>query len=101
MLRGTGVSEGCGIGKALIIQHRSLDYSGVVFGGAQQEKERLRAAINAFMQKTEQLRDRLQASAGEKEAAILDGHMEDAAGSVYALPNGGDDRRRRHGGSGG
>ena len=68
MLRGTGVSEGCGIGKALIIQHRSLDYSGVVFGGAQQEKERLRAAINAFMQKTEQLRDRLQASAGEKEA---------------------------------
>lgn len=33
MLRGTGVSEGCGIGKALIIQHRSLDYSGVVFGG--------------------------------------------------------------------
>ncbi len=37
MLRGTGVSEGCGIGKALIIQHRSLDYSGVVFG-AQQEK---------------------------------------------------------------
>ena len=76
MLRGTGVSEGCGIGKALIIQHRSLDYSGVVFGGAQQEKERLRAAINAFMQKTEQLRDRLQASAGEKEAAILDGHME-------------------------
>ena len=36
MLRGTGVSEGCGIGKALIIQHRSLDYSGVVFGGAQQ-----------------------------------------------------------------
>ena len=76
MLRGTGVSEGCGIGKALIIQHRSLGYSGVVFGGAQQEKERLRAAINAFMQKTEQLRDRLQASAGEKEAAILDGHME-------------------------
>ena len=76
MLRGTGVSEGCGIGKALIIQHRSLDYSGVVFGGAQQEKERLREAINAFMQKTEQLRDRLQASAGEKEAAILDGHME-------------------------
>ena len=76
MLRGTGVSEGCGIGKALIIQHRSLDYSGVVFGGAQQEKERLRAAINAFMQKTEQLRDRLQASAREKEAAILDGHME-------------------------
>ena len=66
MLRGTGVSEGCGIGKALIIQHRSLDYSGVVFGGAQQEKERLRAAINAFMQKTEQLRDRLQASAGER-----------------------------------
>ena len=51
MLRGTGVSEGCGIGKALIIQHRSLDYSGVVFAGAQQEKERLRAAINAFMQK--------------------------------------------------
>ena len=38
MLRGTGVSEGRGIGKALIIQHRSLDYSGVVFGGAQQEK---------------------------------------------------------------
>ena len=62
--------------QGLIIQHRSLDYSGVVFGGAQQEKERLRAAINAFMQKTEQLRDRLQASAGEKEAAILDGHME-------------------------
>lgn len=56
MLRGTGVSEGCGIGKALIIQHRSLDYSGVVFGGASRKKSG-RAALT-HLAKTEQLRDR-------------------------------------------
>lgn len=76
MLKGTGVSGGCGIGSALIIEDVRLDYSGVIYAGAQAEKERLREAIQTFIEKNQMLTEELAASTGEKEAEILSGHIE-------------------------
>lgn len=48
MLQGVGVSPGVGIGRAVVIAEGSLDYTQVHFAGVQQEKARLRTAVQAF-----------------------------------------------------
>ena len=75
MLKGTGVSEGYGIGNAVIIEDVSLDYSGVRFTDPDTEKARLTAAIEEVIRKTEQIAEELKESAGEKEAEIMLGHI--------------------------
>ena len=52
MLKGTGVSDGCGIGTAVVIKEEVLDYSAVVYTSADEEKARLNAAVNTFCKKT-------------------------------------------------
>ena len=76
MLKGTGVSDGCGIGTAVVIKEEVLDYSAVVYTSADEEKARLNAAVNTFCKKTENIAAALEKNAGEKEAAILRGHIE-------------------------
>ena len=53
MLQGVGVSPGVGIGRAVVIAEGSLDYTQVHFAGVQQEKARLRTAVQAFAQRTQ------------------------------------------------
>ena len=55
MLKGTGVSDGCGIGTAVVIKEEVLDYSAVVYTSADEEKARLNAAVNTFCKKTENI----------------------------------------------
>ena len=43
--KGIGVSEGYGIGKAVVIQELKLDYSGKSFTDAETESARLDAAV--------------------------------------------------------
>lgn len=76
MLKGTGVSDGCGIGTAVVIREAALDYSAVQYTSAEEEKTRLNTAVNTFCQKTESIAASLEASTGEQEAAILRGHIE-------------------------
>lgn len=76
MLKGTGVSDGCGIGTAVVIEEKELDYSSVVYTTAEEEKARLNAAVNAFCERTERIGEELKKSAGEKEAEIMQGHIE-------------------------
>lgn len=76
MLRGTGVSSGCGNGIAAVIKDINLDYSGVAFSGANEEKERLKSAVDTFIKRTEETAQALVKSAGEKEAEIMAGHIE-------------------------
>lgn len=76
MLKGTGVSDGCGIGAAVVIEEKKLDYSGVIYSTAEEEKERLNKAVNAFCEKTEKIGQELKRTAGEKEAEIMQGHIE-------------------------
>lgn len=75
MLKGIGASQGCGIGKAIIIKEASLDYSGVRFTSAEKEKERLQRAVDAFIKETNELAESVKETAGEKEAEILQGHI--------------------------
>ena len=76
MLKGIGVSEGYGIGKAIIIEDISLDYSAVKYTDAVSEKSRLEEAIAKCIGKTQEIAAQLKVSAGEKEAEIMSGHVE-------------------------
>lgn len=75
MLQGIGASQGYGIGKAVIIEDINLDYSAVKYTTAQEEKARLAKAVEAFTVETRAMAEGLKASAGEKEAEILEGHL--------------------------
>lgn len=73
--KGIGVSEGYGIGKAVVMQELKLDYSGKSFTDAETESARLDAAVEKFTAETKALISELSANAGEKNAGILQGHL--------------------------
>lgn len=73
--KGIGVSEGYGIGKAVVMQELKLDYSGKSFTDAETESARLDAAVEKFTAETKALITELSANAGEKNAEILQGHL--------------------------
>lgn len=73
--KGIAGAEGIGIGKALVVREINLDYSNVVFSGAENEKQRLQTAIAAFCEKTEDLQKKLCDAVGEKQAEILNGQI--------------------------
>ena len=75
MLKGIGSSGGYGIGKAVIIRDCTLDYKSVKYTTADDEKSRLRSAVERFEQETRSLVEDLKENAGEKEAEILEGHL--------------------------
>ena len=75
MLKGIAASQGYGIGKAVIINDISTDYSNVKYTDAQSEKARLQKAVDDFIEETRSLAGSLKESAGEKEAEILEGHI--------------------------
>lgn len=73
--KGIAGAEGIGIGKALVVREQTLDYSQVVFSGAENETERLQAAIEAFCENVTAMQAKLTASVGEKQAEILSGQI--------------------------
>ncbi|MCM1115549.1 MAG: phosphoenolpyruvate--protein phosphotransferase [Clostridium sp.] len=75
MLKGIGASQGYGIGKAVLIKEMDYDYSKVKYAGAETEKQKLQNAVRSFIAETKALIQSVKASAGEKEADILEGHI--------------------------
>ncbi len=75
MLKGIGASQGYGIGKAVIISDAKLDYNHIKFTTAENEKDRLQKAVDAFIKETRQLAEDVKKTAGDKEAEILEGHI--------------------------
>lgn len=73
--KGIAGAEGIGIGKALVVCEQTLDYSHVAFSGAENETNRLQAAIAAFCEKVTAMQKKLTASVGEKQAEILNGQI--------------------------
>lgn len=73
--KGIAGAEGIGIGKALVVCEQTLDYSHVVFSGAENETNRLQKAIAAFCEKVTAMQKKLTASVGEKQAEILNGQI--------------------------
>lgn len=75
MLKGIGVSQGYGIGRAVIIGDISTDYSNVKYTDAESEKARLQNAVDSFISETKKLASEIKEAVGEKEAEILEGHI--------------------------
>ena len=64
MLHGTAASEGIGIGKVMLIEEHSLEYTPRTVTDTEAESQRFKAAVDAFCYNT------------EKEAEILAGHIQ-------------------------
>ncbi|MCR5736574.1 MAG: phosphoenolpyruvate--protein phosphotransferase [Eubacterium sp.] len=76
MLKGIAASEGIGIGKVMIIEEHSLDYTPRTIADTDAEIKRYQDAIEDFCKETVEQADALRKSAGKKEAEILEGHIQ-------------------------
>lgn len=76
MLYGTAASEGIGIGKALIIEEHSLEYENTTVTDTDAEIKRFQNAVEDFCNNTSAQAEALRKSAGDKEAEILEGHIQ-------------------------
>ena len=75
MLKGTNVSSGIGIGKAVIVEEKELVIRREAVADAAAEVERFKGALDTTLKKTEELAADLATRVGEKEAEIMQGHM--------------------------
>ena len=73
MLRGLGVCDGVGLGRALVVCPDKPDWSGARSTGADNEKARLAAAAAAVGRALEEMADAMARRVGEQTAAILAG----------------------------
>ncbi|MCD7873280.1 MAG: phosphoenolpyruvate--protein phosphotransferase [Clostridiales bacterium] len=74
-IKGIAVSEGYGIGNAVVIKELNLDYSDVEFSNSENECRRLDEAVSEYLHSTKKLVESLKKEAGEKNAEILEGHL--------------------------
>ena len=75
MLKGIGASEGYGIGKIMIVEEKSLEYTPHAVNDIDAEIKRYSDAVEAFIEETKQQAEALRVSAGAKEAEIMEGHI--------------------------
>lgn len=75
MFKGVGASAGIGIGKVVCIREQNLDYSQVQYQGAEQEKARLKQAMDTFCERTQQMAEDILRRVGQKESEILSGQV--------------------------
>ena len=76
MLNGTVASDGVGIGKVLVVKELSLDYTPKEVSDTDAESERFKKAVDLFCENTAKQAENLRKSAGDKEAEILEGHIQ-------------------------
>ncbi len=75
MIKGIGVSAGIGIGKVLLVEEHSLEYTPKAVENAAEEIKRFNSAVDKFCENTEKQAEALKVSAGAKEAEIMLGHI--------------------------
>lgn len=76
MLNGTAASEGIGIGRVMLIEEHSLEYTPYTVTDTEAESQRYKNAVEAFCDNTAAQAENLRKSAGDKEAEILEGHIQ-------------------------
>ena len=74
-MKGIGVSRGIGIGKILLIEEHSLEYTPKQVTDTAAEKSRFKDAVLKFCENTHKQAEALKKSAGDKEAEIMLGHI--------------------------
>lgn len=75
MLKGIGVSKGYGIGKTIIIQEKSLEFTPKTDCNPEVELNRYHEAVDTFCKNTTAMAEKIKVSIGEKEAEILNCHI--------------------------
>lgn len=75
MYKGIGASKGYGIGRVVIYTQTELKYEKRTDCDVTAEKERFNNALEKFFSKNEALSEKVTASAGEKAAEIITGHI--------------------------
>ena len=75
MMKGTPVSDGIGIGKILLLEEATLEYTPHAVEDTEAEIARFRRAIDALTEETQHDANALRETAGEKEALIMEGHI--------------------------
>ena len=75
MLKGIGASEGYGIGKIMVVEEKTLEYTPHPVNDVDAEIQRYKDAVAAFIEETKEQAAALKISAGEKEAEIMEGHI--------------------------
>ncbi len=75
MFKGIAGSPGIGIGTAVLVREPDLNYSHVVFAGADAEQARLFGAVNSFIEKTRAMAEKMEAEVGAHQAEILLGQV--------------------------
>ncbi len=75
MTKGKGVSVGVGIGKILLVEEHSLEYTPHQAEDLIGEKARFKSAVDVFCENTRAQAESLKITAGEKEAEIMLGHI--------------------------
>lgn len=76
MLNGTAASDGIGIGRVMLIEETSLEYTPKAVTDPDEESKRFRNAVKIFCDNTKAQADALRESTGDKEAEILEGHIQ-------------------------
>lgn len=76
MFKGTAASDGIGIGNVMIIEEHTLSYSPKAVTDTDEESQRYNDAVNKFCESTAAQAEKLRAQAGDKEAEILEGHIQ-------------------------
>ena len=76
MLKGIGVSEGIGIGKALVIESHDIKFDSYAIRSINEELERYHKAVEKFIMRTKEMANNIATNASEKEAEILAGHIQ-------------------------
>lgn len=76
MLKGIGITEGCGIGQVLILSEPKLSLENPAQANPTVEEKRFEDAVIRFGSNNEKTVEHLRQTVGEKEAAIVIGHMQ-------------------------
>lgn len=75
MLNGIPASDGIGIGRVMIIEEHSLEYTPKAVTDIDEESQRYKNAVEIFCNNTNAQAEVLRKSTGDKEAEILEGHI--------------------------
>lgn len=75
MIKGTAASDGIGIGKILLLEETTLEYTPHTPADPTAEVERFRRAIDRLVEDTMTDAAALRKNVGEKEALIMEGHI--------------------------
>lgn len=76
MFKGTAASDGIGIGNVMIVEEHALSYSPHTVTDIDAESQRFNDAVNVFCENTKAQAEALRKSTGDKEAEILEGHIQ-------------------------